>query len=140
MGQLRKFAVIRWFISDVTGHQSRSGPLKDARIHELSVWEVHEVPLRIATVYSPLHALLWHLAGSPLVPISSFLAWISFLLLQAGLAGQMVLLATSFGGLVRDRALLAAEVMHEYDEKVSGRGIVTARPFVWLTAMSSLRL
>lgn len=41
------------------------------------------------------------------------------------MAAHLVLLATLFSGLVKDKTILAAEVMHEYDEKVS-RGTVRA--------------
>lgn len=99
--------------------RTSSTSLKDARIYELSIWEPNEVSLRLASAYSPLHSLLWHVAGTPLLPVRTLLGWFTFFATQVALSAQLVFLVTMFGGLVKDRALLAAEVMHEYNEKVS---------------------
>lgn len=56
------------------------------------------------------------------------------------MAAHLVLLATLFSGLVKDKTILAAEVMHEYDEKVS-RDIVRAHAGLGvLTLCDSLKM
>lgn len=72
----------------------------------------------LSSVFSPLHALLWHIAGSSLLPISGLAAWMTFFATLAALSAQALLLSTSFTQLVKDRALLAAEMLKEYDQKV----------------------
>ncbi|CAO1638335.1 unnamed protein product [Parajaminaea phylloscopi] len=113
--------------------------LRDARMHELSIWEPNVVVLRMMTVYSPLHALSWHIAGSSLWPVSTFLGWVTFFCLQVALAGQLALLATLFADLVKDRALLAAEVLHEYDEKfVLPRAMPSVRDACVMTSQAEM--
>lgn len=69
------------------------------------------------SVFSPLHALLWHIAGSSLLPISGLPAWVTFFTILALITAQSLLISTLFSQLIKDKGLLAAEVMKEYDQK-----------------------
>lgn len=117
--RLHRVPLLNWFLPDLPPTNLPNE--LDAQIHELNVWEAPDVPLRIAIAYSPLHALLWHFAGTFLLPINGPVAWLAIFALMAGMSAQSYLLSLSFEGLVKDRALLAAEVMREYDEKVRSR-------------------
>lgn len=124
--QLQRIPILGALVPDAPylGHNKHRPSLGiDAQIHELHVWQPPAVTLRVLTVYSPPAALLWHIVGGPFLPIQGIVAWLSFLVVvQGGLASMLVLLARLYEGLVKDKEVLAAEVMREYDEKVSTRG------------------
>lgn len=89
-------------------------------MHALDVWQAPEVQLRIFCVYSPLHALFYLVllkAGRAGLDGSVSSLMLCSLLMGATSA-QAYLLATFYKGLVKDKTLLAAEVMNEYDQKV----------------------
>lgn len=124
--QLHRIPILGALVPDAPylGHNKHRPSLGiDAQIHELHVWQPPDVTLRVLTVYSPPAALLWHIVGGPFLPIQGIVAWLSFLVVvQGGLASMLVLVARLYQGLVKDKEVLAAEVMREYDEKVSRRG------------------
>ncbi|KAN0063016.1 hypothetical protein ACQY0O_004179 [Thecaphora frezii] len=110
---LRDVPIVGWF---VPAPSPPSTPSADqVKIHELNVWLAPEVPLRIFSVYSPAHALWWQFAS--LLGVTSAVTWLLGLALISLFALQTHYLARAYAALVKDRILLAAEVMHEYDEK-----------------------
>jgi Protein of unknown function (DUF2418) len=80
-------------------------------------------------VYTPIHALWYHFAG--LLGIKGPVAWITTWLVMAGMGFQLYWVVHEFQSLLKDRQLIAGEVMNEYEQKVS-RGIlrvVTTEPW-----------
>lgn len=65
----------------------------------------------LLSVYSPVHALIWMSTG----PTN----WMLMTAVMGAVGVQTSLLIQAYEGLVKDRAILAAEVMHEYNEGVS---------------------
>ncbi|PWN29981.1 hypothetical protein BDZ90DRAFT_257093 [Jaminaea rosea] len=142
LSQLQRIPLLGALVPNGPYLGSNKRLLVDAQIHELHIWQPPPVTLRVLTIYSPLSALLWHIVSGPLLPVSGFVAWvIFFVLMQGGLAVSLVGLATLFEGLVRDKELLAAEVMREYDEKfVLPRAMPAVRDASTMTTMTAQRI
>ena len=101
------------------------------KVQQLEVWTPEEFPTMLFAIYSPVHAWLW-LAFSSANWILMFL--VMFLVgVQVRISpircspdcAQMLTelfqtraLTKSYEALLKDRAIISAEVMHEYDEKV----------------------
>ncbi|KAF8516766.1 hypothetical protein JB92DRAFT_3142437 [Gautieria morchelliformis] len=79
------------------------------RVQRLSVWAPEEGEMALFITYSPLHALLWQ-AVSPG-------NWIIISLLLGLTSAQLFTLNKWYRHLLKDKELIAGEVMHEYDEK-----------------------
>ncbi|WFD26629.1 hypothetical protein MNAN1_001612 [Malassezia nana] len=109
----RQIPIVEWF---VPAPMARASPPAHERIYALRVWDVYEAPLWLFTVYSPAHALWWSVAGSlGMHPAATWLVTAALLTL---LSLQAYWLAHEYEALVKDRQLLQAEMLHEYDEKV----------------------
>ncbi|KAG2134443.1 uncharacterized protein EDB93DRAFT_1254558 [Suillus bovinus] len=90
---------------------SSSSPARGApadQIQQLEVWTPGELERILLSVYSPVHALIWMSTG----PTN----WMLMTAVMGAVGVQTSLLIQSYEGLVKDRAILAAEVMHEYNE------------------------
>lgn len=93
---------------------SSSSPARGApadQIQQLEVWTPGELERVLLSIYSPVHALIWMSTG----PTN----WILMTAVMCAVGVQTSLLVQAYEGLVKDRAILAAEVMHEYNEGVS---------------------
>jgi len=82
---------------------------KNGKVQQLDIWIPGEVELALFSIYSPAHALIWRLVTSS--------NWILVLALMLLLSGQFYTLTRSYELLIKDRAIISSEVMHEYDEK-----------------------
>ncbi len=78
-------------------------------------------------VYSPIHVFLWMLWNTGnWIMMAAVMVAVSFqvrfffprLPLFEPLFYQVRVLMTTYEALIKDRAIIAAEVLHEYDEKV----------------------
>ncbi|EJD06050.1 uncharacterized protein FOMMEDRAFT_79278 [Fomitiporia mediterranea MF3/22] len=79
------------------------------RVQQLSVWEPGELEMSLFAVYSPAHAFLWvATTGSN---------WIVMFTIMGIIGLQIHLLCSSYAGLMKDKQILSAEVMNEYNEK-----------------------
>lgn len=93
------------------------------KMHAIDMWQAPEAPLRIFCLYSPLHAIIYltNMNAIPLVlhapapRVSTFFAGLIFM---AALSAQTSLVVYFFRNLIRDKAVIAGEVMNEYNEKV----------------------
>ncbi|KAI0302043.1 hypothetical protein BC826DRAFT_1089859 [Russula brevipes] len=102
------------FLLGITASSSPgSSAYGGTRVQELEVWTPSEGELMLFCIYSPVHVFLWMLwnAGN----------WIMMAAVMIGVSFQVrtvrVLTAT-YEALLKDRAIIAAEVLHEYDERV----------------------
>jgi len=79
------------------------------RVQELEVWTPSERGVMLFCIYSPVHVFLWMLwnAGN----------WIMMAAVMVGVSFQVHALTTTYEALLKDRTIIAAEVLHEYDEK-----------------------
>jgi len=99
---------ISW--SFLMGTQPPSPPAKTSKkVQRLSVWSPGKGELELFIIYSPLHAFLWQ-AVSPG-------NWIMIFFLLGLASGQLFLLEQWYSRLVKDREIIASEVLHEYDQK-----------------------
>jgi hypothetical protein len=127
--------LVRFFFPASSGRRpnerrrSASGP----QMHALDVWQAPEVPLRIFTVYSPLHLLfyLYHLrkATAELGHAAKISHLLIGMLLMTILSAQTYALVYLYTGLIRDKALIAGEVMNEYNQKVRSFSL---RRWLWI--------
>jgi len=60
-------------------------------------------------VYSPIHVFMWMLWNTG--------NWIMMAAVMVAVSFQARVLTTTYEALLKDRAIIAAEVLHEYDEK-----------------------
>ncbi|WFC96615.1 hypothetical protein MBRA1_003276 [Malassezia brasiliensis] len=72
----------------------------------------------LARLYSPAHALWWAMAGS--LGLGAWTTWLLTAALMSAFSLQTYYLGVQYAALVRDRQVLSAEVLREYDEKVCG--------------------
>ncbi|KAI0341814.1 hypothetical protein BDW22DRAFT_1396666 [Trametopsis cervina] len=79
------------------------------RVQQLQVWTPGELEMALFSIYSPVHALLWMAFTSS--------NWIIMTIVMGVVSMQIRALIKSFKALEKDRAIISAEVMHEYDEK-----------------------
>ncbi|KXN89252.1 hypothetical protein AN958_06006 [Leucoagaricus sp. SymC.cos] len=98
----------RWLLGMKPPSMTKPLPPKTAKVQELSTWNPGELELELFSLYSPIHAFLWMATSSS--------NWILMLIVM-GLTGvQMNILAHSYQILLKDKELIAAEVMNEYNE------------------------
>ncbi|KDQ14057.1 hypothetical protein BOTBODRAFT_159980 [Botryobasidium botryosum FD-172 SS1] len=79
------------------------------KIQQLDVWAPGDLERHLFVIYSPAHALVW--------TVFSASNWVISLLLMGVLTLQMYSLTFSYEALLKDRMIISAEVMHEYNEK-----------------------
>lgn len=103
---------------DAAGAASRAHPNRAEDVWELSVWDPLPVSLRLFSLFSPGHVLIY-LIFLPLEPLHQRPSVTVFntLLLQAILSCQLLFTASRFAQQAKDNAIVQREVMHEYDTK-----------------------
>ena len=79
-------------------------------VQQLEMWVPGELERTLLGLYSPAHALLWM--------CTSTTNWVVMCVVMCVVGVQTGTLIEAYEGLVRDKAILAAEVMHEYNEGV----------------------
>ncbi|KAI1794569.1 hypothetical protein LXA43DRAFT_112121 [Ganoderma leucocontextum] len=82
---------------------------EDERVQTLEVWTPGPLEMALFAIYSPVHAMLWMATTSA--------NWMLAISVMFIVGVQCRALARSYEALLKDRAIIAAEVMHEYDEK-----------------------
>lgn len=95
---------------------STSSPPKGApveAVQQLEMWTPGELERTLLGVYSPVHALVWMCTGST--------NWVVMCVVMCAVGVQTGTLISAYEGLVKDKAILAAEVMHEYNNEVGAR-------------------
>ncbi|OCH85309.1 hypothetical protein OBBRIDRAFT_798308 [Obba rivulosa] len=102
-------ASVRFLLNIAPPVEKLAAARMDAKVQALEVWTPGEMELSLFTIYSPVHALLW------LVLTSANWMLVAFVMLGMGM--QMRALMRAYTELMKDKAIIAAEVMHEYDEK-----------------------
>jgi hypothetical protein len=124
MTQIRRICwsafISSWrFLLNLSPSKTASTGKGPRTVQQLEAWAPGELELGVFSIYSPAHALLWMATTAS--------NWILMGLLMGLLGAQMQALTKTYERLIKDKAIIAAEVMHEYDEKVihwdiSGRG------------------
>ncbi|OSD08643.1 hypothetical protein PYCCODRAFT_1401245 [Trametes coccinea BRFM310] len=82
---------------------------EDERVQQLEVWTPGELEMALFGTYSPVHGLLWMATTSA--------NWMMMFLVMFAVGVQTRALSRSYEALLKDKAIIAAEVLHEYDEK-----------------------
>ncbi|KAK2466909.1 hypothetical protein APHAL10511_001167 [Amanita phalloides] len=81
---------------------------KATRVQELQVWNPGELELILFSIYSPVHPFLWMATGTT--------NWILMICVMFLVSFQMNGLIRAFNVLVKDKALIAAEMLNEYNQ------------------------
>jgi len=79
-----------------------------SKVQQLEMWIPGELEMTLFCIYSPIHPLLWMATTSA--------NWMFMLLIMSGVGVQMRILTRSYEALIKDKEIIAAEVMHEYNE------------------------
>ncbi|TFK54871.1 hypothetical protein OE88DRAFT_1710647 [Heliocybe sulcata] len=88
------------------------------QVQALEVWSPGEFESRLFCIYSPIAPFLWMVTNGS--------NWMLMAFIMAGVGAQvrslfatenLQLLATNYEGLLKDRKIIAEEVMHEYNDK-----------------------
>ncbi|KAJ3761460.1 hypothetical protein EV360DRAFT_93003 [Lentinula raphanica] len=85
-----------------------SSARKSTRVQQLEIWTPGDLELMLFNIYSPVHALLWMATNSS--------NWIIMLLIMGLVGVQLHVMMLSYKTLVKDKDILHAEVMSEYNE------------------------
>jgi hypothetical protein len=111
-------AVIRFLFPPTLSRRLRSSPSESEsnQMHAIDMWSAPDVQLRVFCLYSPLHAVFYVSNLKSNRGLSHFLFLLS---LMAMASAQVTLLAHFYNGMIKDKNVIAGEVMHEYNEKVS---------------------
>ncbi|GJE90907.1 DUF2418 domain-containing protein [Phanerochaete sordida] len=109
-GAWRALAVSVRFLLNMSPPKDRqAASMRFERVQELEVWTPGEFEATLFAIYSPVHALLW-------IALTSA-NWIILSVVMVLVGLQTRALTKSFDILIKDRAIISAEVLHEYDEK-----------------------
>jgi len=81
---------------------------KTTRVQELQVWNPGELELILFSIYSPVHPFLWM--------ATSITNWILMFFIMFLVSFQLNTVTRAFNVLLKDKALIAAEVLHEYNQ------------------------
>ncbi|TFK42573.1 hypothetical protein BDQ12DRAFT_732214 [Crucibulum laeve] len=87
--------------------RAASRPTKTAQVQQLQMWAPGDLEIELFSIFSPAHALLWTATGSS--------NWILMFLIMGLVGIQLNMLIHSYKSLVKDKEILSAEVMHEYN-------------------------
>lgn len=111
-------AIIRFLFPPTLSRRHQSSPTESgpSQMHAIDMWTAPEVQLRIFCLYSPLHAItyVYSLTGD-----GGLSRLVKTFAMMAVLSGHFLVLVHYFTTMVKDKNLVAGEVMHEYNEKVS---------------------
>ncbi|KAG6909705.1 hypothetical protein DXG01_015907 [Tephrocybe rancida] len=81
---------------------------KTSRVQQLEVWAPGQFEMMLFTVYSPAHTFLWMATGST--------NWIAMLFVMGLVSGQLHAMKYWYSALLKDKDIIAAEVMNEYNQ------------------------
>lgn len=111
--------VIRFLFPPTLSRRLRSSPSESDsnQMHAIDMWSAPDVQLRIFCLYSPLHAIFYvfNLKSSRNNGLSQFLFVFGLMALASA---QVTLVVHFFTQMIKDKNVIAGEVMHEYNEKV----------------------
>ncbi|KAH7871841.1 uncharacterized protein C8R40DRAFT_1120426 [Lentinula edodes] len=85
-----------------------SSTRKSTRVQQLQIWTPGDLEMMLFNIYSPVHALLWMATNSS--------NWIIMLLIMGTVGLQLNTMMLSYKTLIKDKDILHAEVMNEYNE------------------------
>ncbi|KAF9005659.1 hypothetical protein BDQ17DRAFT_1353544 [Cyathus striatus] len=89
--------------------RSSSLPNRMTKVQQLDMWHPGELEMELFTLYSPVHALVWMAVGTS--------NWILMLLILGLVSLQLNTLMYSYNTLLKDKEILSAEVMSEYNQR-----------------------
>lgn len=98
----------RFLLGLPTAGMGGRGEGRREQVQQLEVWTPGAFEKELFTMYSPAHALLWMAAGPS--------NWMATAAVMIAVSCQVRILQRGYESLVKDREILAAEVMHEYNE------------------------
>ncbi|KAG6900887.1 hypothetical protein C0993_010006 [Termitomyces sp. T159_Od127] len=91
---------------------------KTARVQQLEVWAPGRFEMVLFTIYSPAHVILWMATGTT--------NWIAMVVVMGLVWAQLNAMVYWYSGLVKDKEIIAAEVMNEYNQGVGEHALTGA--------------
>ncbi|KAH8106834.1 hypothetical protein BXZ70DRAFT_252616 [Cristinia sonorae] len=108
----RAFVVSVRFLLNLSPPKDRQTSANGAgheKVQQLEMWMPGDLEMTLFAIYSPVHALLWMaLTGAN---------WMLMGIIMGVVGMQLQALTRSYEALIKDKAIIAKEVLHEYDEK-----------------------
>ncbi|KAF8077938.1 hypothetical protein FPV67DRAFT_1685237 [Lyophyllum atratum] len=98
----------RWLLGMKAPTRPGQLPGRTSRVQQLDVWAPGQFEIVLFCVYSPAHAFLWMALGSS--------NWISMLIVMGLVGVQLHAMTYSYTALLKDKDIIAAEVMSEYNQ------------------------
>ncbi|TFL07546.1 hypothetical protein BDV98DRAFT_558035 [Pterulicium gracile] len=95
----------RWLLG--TG-DAASKPARTYQVQQIQMWAPGPLELALFCVYSPVHTLLWLATSTS--------NWILLVLIMVLVSVQLHAMMFSYTALIKDKEIIAAEVMNEYNE------------------------
>ncbi|RDB21044.1 hypothetical protein Hypma_011610 [Hypsizygus marmoreus] len=83
-------------------------PGRTSRVQQLEVWSPGQFETVLFSIYSPAHAFLWMATGSA--------NWIVMLVVMGLVGLQLHAMTYSYNALLKDKEIIAAEVLNEYNQ------------------------
>jgi hypothetical protein len=116
----------RWLLGMSPPTMNKPLPPKTSKVQQLSAWSPGELELELFSLYSPIHALLWLATSSTNWILLLFVMGLTSVQVRSLvlvclhiLTGQQLnIIIHSYNIRIRDKELIAAEVMNEYNEDV----------------------
>ncbi|KAJ3503667.1 hypothetical protein NMY22_g18169 [Coprinellus aureogranulatus] len=96
-------------ISPPQSSPSSTNPFSPSKIQELDVWTPGDLELQLFSLYSPVHAFLWIATNSA--------NWIAMMFSMGLLTIMLNALIFTYQALIKDKELIASEVLSEYNDK-----------------------
>ncbi|KAF9464712.1 hypothetical protein BDZ94DRAFT_1255737 [Collybia nuda] len=83
-------------------------PGKMSRVQQIDVWSPGDMEIVLFAIYSPAHSLMWMATGSS--------NWIFMIVLMVIMGAQLYTQTRWFNTLLKDKEIIAAEVLNEYNQ------------------------
>lgn len=105
----RGSAIVLGFIRKLCGSRSSGEGASTRRtsVQQIDMWNPGERPMHLFCIYSPAHCLLWMATGST--------NWMIMLIVMGLIWAQLTIFVNMYTCLVKDKEIIAAEVMYEYN-------------------------
>ncbi|KIY70912.1 hypothetical protein CYLTODRAFT_160914 [Cylindrobasidium torrendii FP15055 ss-10] len=105
----RVSAIVLGFVRRLCGSRSSTEGASTRRtsVQQIDMWNPGERPMHLFCIYSPAHCFLWMATGST--------NWMIMLIVMSLVWAQLTIFVNMYTCLVKDKEIIAAEVMYEYN-------------------------
>ncbi|KZT26438.1 hypothetical protein NEOLEDRAFT_1062598 [Neolentinus lepideus HHB14362 ss-1] len=105
----RGFVAFWRFLLNLSPRSASVSKNRPEQVQQLEVWAPSEFELKLFCIYSPITPFLWMATNAA--------NWMLMVFIMAAVGAQLQVLVTNYEALLKDRKIIAEEVMHEYNDK-----------------------